>query len=109
MLKPILLSILLVSPVFAQENQNLANENEKTQKNTSLKKGNIKGKILDQTTKQPLLGASVLIVGMQKGASTDENGNFLVPELDENLYKLQISYIGYNSTFKNDVRVVRGK
>ncbi|MCC7429404.1 TonB-dependent receptor, partial [bacterium] len=42
-------------------------------------------------------------------ASTDENGNFLVPELDENLYKLQISYIGYNSTFKNDVRVVRGK
>ena len=36
----------------------------------SWQNGNIKGKIIDEKTKQPLVGANVSIVGTMRGAST---------------------------------------
>lgn len=75
----------------------------------SANEGKVRGKIIDQKTKQPLIGASVLVVGTQNGASTDSDGNFFIANLPEEVYQLQVSYIGYNSTLTNDVRVIRKK
>lgn len=71
--------------------------------------GKIRGKIIDQLTKQPLIGASVLVVGTNNGASTDADGNFFIAKVPENVYQLQVSYIGYNPTVRNDIRVIRKK
>ncbi len=75
----------------------------------SANEGKISGKIIDQLTKQPLIGASVLVVGTNNGASTDTDGNFFIANVPEDVYQLQVSYIGYNSTVRNDVRVIRKK
>ena len=54
----------------------------------------IKGVVLDELGK-PLPGATVLIVGTQKGASTDLEGRFTL-EADENAV-LEIRFVGYET------------
>ena len=71
--------------------------------------GSITGRVIDKTSKQPLPGANVQIDGTSSGASTDANGRFILAELVEDVYKLRISFIGYQTFIETDVRVVRNK
>ena len=71
--------------------------------------GSIKGKVLDKATKQPLIGVNILVVGTTLGASTDNNGQFIISQLKEDVYKLRLTYIGYTPSLRTDVRVVRNK
>ena len=57
---------------------------------------NIKGKVLDKETKQPLPGAVVLVKGTSKGAVTDFDGEFQIDA--EKGAVLVFSYIGYKTT-----------
>lgn len=50
------------------------------------------GTIVDQKTKEPLIGASVVCPGMDVGTVTDIDGKF---KLNVETDKLEISYIGY--------------
>jgi hypothetical protein len=77
--------------------------------NVSSSSGRIEGRVLDATTKSPLIGATVRVIGSDLGALTDEEGKFRITNLQENVYKLSISFIGYETHLENDVRVVRGK
>lgn len=72
-------------------------------------KGKIRGTVIEKTTKQPLVGVNVQVVGTQFGSSTDANGVFLIQNLPEDVYKIKTSYIGYLSHLENDVRVIRNK
>lgn len=72
-------------------------------------RGSIRGKVVDAATKQPMIGANVLLTGTSLGATTDTEGNFVVNDVEENVYKLRASYVGYQTALKTDVRVVRGK
>lgn len=58
-------------------------------------KGNIRGKVIDRITKQALVGANVTVMGTNFGDATNEEGLFLIEGLPEDLYKLNIVYIGY--------------
>jgi len=71
--------------------------------------GGLRGRIVDKSTKQPLAGANIEILETVKGAATDLEGYFSIELLDENIYKLQISYIGYESLVIPDVRIIRSK
>jgi hypothetical protein len=71
--------------------------------------GQIAGKVTDKDTKQPLAAAAVFIVGTQQGATTAADGTFIITDVAEDVYKLEIHYIGYAPFLKTDVRVVRGK
>jgi len=71
--------------------------------------GNIKGRIVDKLTKQPLVGANVFLTETTIGAMTNSEGFFVIENVEENVYKLQVQYIGYNTFLKTDVRVVRSK
>ncbi|MCX6152276.1 MAG: TonB-dependent receptor [Ignavibacteriales bacterium] len=73
------------------------------------KKGSVKGKVIDKKTKQPLIGANVSVQGTSLGASTDGEGYYLISNVDEDIYKLQVSYLGYNNYLETDVRVIRNK
>ena len=71
--------------------------------------GQISGKIADNATKQPLPDAVVAILGTHMGTTTDGEGHFTLTGVPEDIYKIQVSFIGYDSFLKTDVRVVRGK
>ncbi len=86
------LSLLLsISPAFAQQ------------------KGYIQGRVVDATTKQPLIGANVLVMGTTMGAASDAAGIYRIQDLDEEVYKLRVSYLGYTNFVETNVLVVRGK
>ncbi len=57
----------------------------------------ISGKVLDQETDEPLIGASVLIQGTTKGTVTDIDGEFSLSWDGEYPIELVISYVGYSS------------
>ncbi|UKT64212.1 SusC/RagA family TonB-linked outer membrane protein [Pedobacter mucosus] len=61
----------------------------------------VKGKIIDKKDKQPIIGASVVIVDKDrrviKGVSSDIDGNYSLPVADKT-YRIAVSYIGYKST-----------
>lgn len=62
--------------------------------------GSITGKIIDETG-QGLPGASVLIKGQSRSASTDVNGNFKITGVTKGAVVLTASYIGYTSIDQN--------
>jgi len=46
--------------------------------------GKIAGKVIDAKTKEPLIGANIIIVGSSQGAATDVNGNYFIINLSPN-------------------------
>ncbi len=71
--------------------------------------GMLRGKVIDEVTKQPLIGADVFLIGTELGASTNQEGIFIIQDAPEDIYKLQVQYIGYRSFVRTDVRVIRNK
>ncbi len=57
--------------------------------------GSLTGKIIDEETKEGLIGATVTIEGTDQGTVTDFDGNFTIENLKDGAYKLKITYIGY--------------
>lgn len=58
---------------------------------------NINGKVIDSKTKEPLIGANVLIIGTKKGAATDVSGKFLIQNLSKDIFDINATYIGYKA------------
>lgn len=56
----------------------------------------VKGKVLDAESGQPLIAATVQVLGTDAGAITDVNGNFSLSVPEENA-RLLISYTGYQN------------
>ncbi|MFZ4398748.1 MAG: TonB-dependent receptor [Bacteroidales bacterium] len=71
--------------------------------------GIIKGKITDKTTKQALPGVTVLIKGTQSGTSTDISGIFMLKNINEGVYTIVISYIGYQVKTLSDIQILKNK
>jgi len=67
--------------------------------------GIIKGIVLDSGTKEPLIGANVLIVNTLSGAATNTDGSFVINNLAVGNYNLKIQFIGYKPIIKTDVIV----
>ena len=63
----------------------------------------ISGSIKDEQTKENLVGASVYLNDLKKGASTDESGNYRIENLKKGTYLLEISQIGYKSVVRQIV------
>ena len=78
-------------------------------KKFSKQKGHIQGHIVDERTKQPMIGANVTVMGTNFGAATNTEGIYRIENLQEEVYKLKVSYIGYVDFVETDVLVVRGK
>lgn len=65
----------------------------------------IKGKIIDATTSEPLVGATVKILGTNTGAVADVDGVYYVEGLKIGKYDLKFSYIGYTDKVLKGVDV----
>lgn len=66
-------------------------------------KGTIRGKVLDQDTKEGLVGATVTIAGTSTGSVVDIEGDYALAGLDYGTYSLLIKYVGYTETKKTVV------
>lgn len=67
--------------------------------------GKIKGKVTDQGTSEPLIGANVAVVGTTYGAATDVNGEYVILNVPAGEYSLRGTYVGYATVTVTGVRV----
>ena len=67
--------------------------------------GQIKGKVTDAKTGNPLSGASVQVEGLTLGGKTDLGGEFLITGIPEGTYNLILSLIGYERVTVSGVKV----
>lgn len=56
--------------------------------------GHVTGRVMD-SNKQVLPGTSIYIEDLHTGVVSDINGFYMLPNLDPGIYKLKISYVGY--------------
>ena len=64
----------------------------------------ISGKVSDQASGTPLVGASVMIESTKAGVKTDVEGNFFISLETGKTYNLLISNIGYQPKIINDIK-----
>jgi len=67
--------------------------------------GEIYGRVIDAVSKQPLVGANVILLGTNTGAATNFNGEFKINDVSPNTYQVRASLIAYNSVTKTDIAV----
>jgi CarboxypepD_reg-like domain/TonB-dependent Receptor Plug Domain len=72
-------------------------------------RGVITGKVIDQISNEFLPGVNVIILGTDQGASTDQNGEFIINKVLPGSYQVKASFIGYNSKTKSDIIVNTAK
>ena len=75
----------------------------------SAQNGTIKGKIVDSSTKEPLIGAAAMIKGSTVGSASDLDGNFTIANLKPGVYTITSSYISYKPFEKSNVIVKEGE
>lgn len=59
--------------------------------------GVIRGMVLDKTSKEPLIGATIMVDAGRTGTTTDIDGRYSM-ELREGRHNIHISYVGYSDT-----------
>ncbi len=67
--------------------------------------GKIAGQILDAGTKDPVIGANVIILGTTMGAATDLEGNFTILNVAPGVYTIKVSAVGYQTEELRNLRV----
>ena len=65
--------------------------------------GSIKGKVTDKASGEVLIGANVVIQGLQTGAATDIDGNYEIKNISVGTYTVKASYVGYKPVEQKDV------
>lgn len=67
--------------------------------------GSIGGRVSDSKDGAPLVGAVIKIEGSNMGAVTNDNGEYVILNVDVGSYTLLCSYIGYDTEKLTNVRV----
>lgn len=72
----------------------------------------IRGKVVDETTKTPLIGVNVTVLATGEtmlGSATDIDGNYRIENVPVGRQTLKITYIGYEEQIIPNVLVTAGK
>ncbi len=67
--------------------------------------GKLAGRVTDSKTTEPLSGVNVFIEGSSLGASTDEDGYYVILNLPPGTFKVHAQYIGYKPVIVSNVSV----
>ena len=65
--------------------------------------GEVHGKITDITNNEPVAFANVIVSGTQIGATSNEDGEFIISGIEPGYITLQVSFIGYKPATSQDV------
>ncbi len=74
-----------------------AEDNNADQPNPVVETGTIEGKVISRESKEPLVGVNVLILNSTLGASTNQQGKFLIEHVPAGAVRLVTSYMGYKA------------
>lgn len=69
----------------------------------------LKGRVKDRQSNEPLIGATVQVVGSSVAAVTDVDGNFQLTGLRDGIYDIEIKYVGYKTAVKRQVKIEDSK
>lgn len=100
-----LIVLALVTGIFALGTFARAGVSE----NANGKSGSLKGVVLDAETKSPIIGATVMIVGTDLGAATDDEGRFRIKNLPIGDCAVKVSSVGYEPFTATDVIIRSGR
>lgn len=71
--------------------------------------GKIAGRVVDADSGEPLPGANVVIVGTSMGAASNIKGDFFILNVYPGVYDVSVSYLGYVTERRTEVKVVIDK
>lgn len=71
--------------------------------------GRISGTVVDAETGDPLIGATVVVVGLELGAMADLEGSYLIRNVPAGLHAVQVSMIGYAEKRVTGIQVEPGQ
>lgn len=71
--------------------------------------GQLKGKIVDLATQQPLICANIIIEGSAFAAATDTAGVYTIKKIDPGIYNIKFLMMGYETRLVNKVIVNPGR
>jgi hypothetical protein len=71
----------------------------------------LKGTVLDKAVKTPLIGATVVLLGVEPvmGAMTDADGRFRLPAVPVGKHTIRVTYLGYKEMLVPNVTLNSGK
>lgn len=67
--------------------------------------GKLVGVVTDASTKEPLIGANVILEGTTIGAATNLDGKFIILNIPPGNYNVIVSMIGYSKLTQKDVQI----
>ncbi len=70
--------------------------------------GRIEGTITDAETGEGLIGVNIVVMGTYKGAATDFDGHFLIQEVAQGSYDLEVTSLGYKTVIATGIFVTDG-
>ena len=76
---------------------------------TALAQGSISGLISDNETGEEIIGATIYIPSLEKGAATDIFGKYFISKVPAGVYALEVSYISYQKQIVQNVIVKDGE
>ena len=68
--------------------------------------GKITGIVTDRESKEPLIGASIVLEGTALGSATDIDGRFVIVNVPAGKYNIKANYIGYQYALITGVTVL---
>ncbi len=72
-------------------------------------KGSISGRVMDGSNNEILIGANIIVVGTTTGTSSDLDGYFSIKGLEPGTYSVKFSFISYQTTTVENIKVETGK
>ena len=66
---------------------------------------NLSGVILDKQYGDPMMGATVQLVGTGLGAVADMDGNYLINNISPGTYIIEVKYVGYKEIHLTNVKI----
>ncbi|MCY4419483.1 MAG: TonB-dependent receptor [Cytophagales bacterium] len=71
--------------------------------------GTLNGRVLETLSKKPVPFVSLLLKGTSMGTITDENGYFILENVEPGVYSVEITCVGYEKQTKYDIDLSRGR
>ncbi|MBT0809720.1 TonB-dependent receptor [Litoribacter ruber] len=71
--------------------------------------GEIKGRVYNPANNQPVPFANVIVLGTDQGTVTDEEGRYLIQNIEPGLYNVRASFVGFRSKTIFEVQVTRAR
>lgn len=66
-------------------------------RNLNYSNGTVNGQVYDKNSGQVVASANVLIPSLQRGAATNQNGEFEITNINAENFKLRVSFVGYKT------------